>query len=102
DQVPVRTVLVLADFRRQQRRLRQFRESLGEEGPRPLHAVLRGRAVAGGRVEARAAGVVSDLQPLAIDVRDAIDDALSEIDPDREMSGLVAVRALRRGEVVDL
>src|SRR5207247_8683958 len=100
--VAVGTVLVLADPGRQQRRLGQFGEALGEEDARPLDALLRGDAVAGARVVALATCVVGNFQPFPLDVRDAVDDPLPEIDKDRKMSGLVAIRTLRRGEVVDL
>jgi len=37
-----------------------------------------------------------------VDVRNAVDDSLAEVDPDREMAGEVALRPARSSEVEDL
>src|SRR5437660_9751149 len=95
DQVPVGTVLVLADLGGQQRCLGELRKSRGEKGPRTRDAFLRGGSIGARRIDRLAARVVGDFETAAVDVGNAVDDALAEIDPDRKVAGEVAFRPTR-------
>src|SRR3954452_6797947 len=91
DEIAVGAVLVLADFRRQQRRLRELREALAEELARALDALRARDALHRRRIDGLATRVVGDLEPLPVDARHAVDDVRAEVDPDRQLPDVVAV-----------
>src|SRR5207302_1118825 len=93
--------LVLADFRGEQRRFRQLRKALAEKMARAREALRGRRAIRGRRIDRCAARIVRDLETAAVHVGDAVDDVLSEIDPDWQMARHVALRSARRAEVED-
>src|SRR5436853_5070000 len=102
DQISVRTVLVLTDFRGQQRRFRELRKSFRQQLPRVRNSLGARQTSRRGRIDALAARVVGDFEPALMDIRNSIDDALAEIDPNRQMAARVTLRSARRPEVVDL
>src|SRR6185369_5056862 len=59
-------------------------EAEAEIRPRGLEALRAHRALAGGRIEVRAARVVGDLEPPPLIARDAVEDPLAVVDPDGE------------------
>src|SRR5205823_4770419 len=77
-------------------------EAFGQQASRASDSLRAGSAVAGGGVERPPARVVGHFEAAAVKVRDSVDDALSEIDPDRHARRRVTIRSGRRSEVVDL
>src|SRR6185503_17570949 len=102
DEVAVGAVLVLADLGVEEGSLGQLGEALRQEAPRPRDPFLARRAVAGGGVEVGAPSVVGELEASAANVRNPIEDPLSEVDPHGQGSRGVPRRAGRWTEVVDL
>jgi hypothetical protein len=86
DEVPIRAILVLADLRAEQRRLRQRREALGDEPARGLDALRRRVALALARIEWLASGIVRELESAAIVPRNPLAHSLGHVDPDRHLA----------------
>ncbi len=102
DEVAVRGVLVLADAGLDERRAGHRGEAAGEDGAGLRQALRRREALVRRRVDLRAAGVVRHLEAAVAVARDAVEDPLAEVDPERAAVLVEAPVARRRAEEEDL